>query len=185
MSDVKVIGLMAGTYFLEDIGMEVPQGVTVTIPARDAHISKDLWRAISQRCIFQLKPGPSSPESSGASSAELELLREQVRLLTEANTRLQMRLAAQDPPQDSSQKLDAILALLHSSGPVALGAPVVRAHAPVPDGVVSGDVPTFIPSQIKPEGVDVQISTTPEESAGTGVTDAASALRRFRKTAGQ
>lgn len=192
VGDVRVVGMMAGTHVIEDIGMDVPHGATITIPAAKAHVSKDLWRAISQRCLFHLAPGPMTQGPASPTLADVEALREQVRVLTEANLRLQAKLAARETElaardtENPSQKLDAILALLQSgTAPSSIAvAGVARAPARAPESVV-GDAPMFIPSTIKPEGVDVQIDTPAEESAGAGVSEAASALRRFRKGAGQ
>lgn len=192
--DVRVFGLTPGTHVLTDLGMDVPQGVTVVIPGAKAYASKDLWRAISQKCVFHLNSGP--PGVQVKSNSELDTLRWQVQALTDENTRLREALVAkaQEPqptPQPSTPpvdlqaqtKLDDILALLRAGVMPGAGASSQRSSEP-PSGVVSGEVPTYIPSQIKPEGVDVQISTTPEESKGAGIGDAASALRNLRKGRG-
>lgn len=52
--DVKVMGLVSGIHVLQDINMDVPHGVVVTIPALLATQSQDLWRAISQRLVTQV-----------------------------------------------------------------------------------------------------------------------------------
>jgi hypothetical protein len=194
--DVKVFGLTPGTYVLSDIGMDVPQGVTVTIPGAKAYASKDLWRAISQKCVFHLSSGPSvAPGSPVKPNTEMEDLRGQLKALTDENARLREALAAKVseaplpsivPAADSQvqAKLDDIMALLRAGGPLPAGyRPGV--DSPVGNGLVSGETPTFIPSTIKPGDVDVvQISTTPEESNGAGIGGAASALRKLRKGAG-
>lgn len=56
--DVTVIGIDTSTTVLFDIGMDVPHRAVVTIPANLASLSKDLWRSLSQRRIFQLHAGP-------------------------------------------------------------------------------------------------------------------------------
>lgn len=181
IGDVRVLGLVSPTTVLDDIGMDVPLGVVVEIPGARAHISRDLWRALSQRCIFQLQDGPAvtSNGSQMLENPELKALREQVRTLTAENARLR-----EAPPPDAAQsKLDDILALLRQGSPVPGQIPstqVLPAQASTSE-VVSGEVPTFIPSQIKPEGFQVQVQTKSEESPGTGVTSAAQALRKLRR----
>ena len=191
--DVKVIGLTMGTYVIEDIMMDVPMGVTVTIPGARAYASKDLWRGISQKRLFQLHPGSSVPAvvQRPPDNVEVDALRGQIRSLVEDNLRLREALATKvpapapqpppPPPKLDESKLDDILALLRSglAGTAVSG----RAEASS-NGAVSGDVPNFIPSQIKPENVEVKISTTPEERSGEGVQGAAEALRKFRKGSG-
>lgn len=180
--DIRVMGLVGGTHIIEDLGIDVPHGATVMIPAAKAHVSKDLWRAISQRCVFQLSSAPqvgSGPTPRSPDHAEIEGLRSQVRQLTEENARLVAALAAKEG--ESQAKLDAILGLLRAGVSVNGIQEHVRPRSspPVSD-VVSGDVPVFIPSQIKPEGAEVQISTVAEESSGAGVGGAKTALRKLR-----
>jgi hypothetical protein len=127
--DMRVIGLVHGTHVLEDIGMDVPYGVTVYIPADKAMRSKDLHRAISTRCIFPL-PSAGMPASS-AHKAQEDVFQERIRVLEgeiqhlrSENLRLRIEgdtlRAEKDrlgtaPLRDASvseQKLDAILAAL-------------------------------------------------------------------------
>lgn len=186
IGDVTVYGLMAGTCLLEDIAMDVPHGTTVTIPGAKAHISKDLWRAISQKLLFQLHSGPGAGLPVGARLPEVETAsQDMTKALKEENAHLRAVLAASELA--SQTKLDDILTLLRAGGlPVApAGHQESVAARAASSGVVSGEVPTFIPSQIKPEGVEVQITTKPEESAGAGVSTATSTLRKLRRGAGQ
>lgn len=181
IGDIRVVGLVMGTHVLEDIGMDVPHGITVTIPAAKACVSKDLWRAISQRCIFQLQSGAPSAVPKVADTSEADGLREQVRLLLAENARLKTALAVKE--EAAQAKLDTILALLQAGGRPQ---PIGVAKVSTPDlGVVSGEVPTFIPSQIKPDNVEVQIVPASMESLGQGVSEAASALRKFRRNPDQ
>ena len=209
--DVKVFGLTPGTHVLSDIGMDVPQGVTVVIPGAKAYASKDLWRAIAQKCIFHLSTGPagvSTVKPPPNPNVELDTLRGQLRALTDENTRLREALVASNdentrlretltrasemPPSPSiapaadpqvQEKLDSIMALLQAGGgplPTGVFRPELSGN-----GLVVGEAPAFIPSNIKPGDVDVvQISTTSEESNGAGIGGAASALRKLRKGAG-
>lgn len=183
--DIQVLGLEAVTCFLEDIGMDVPHGVTVTIPAAKAHTSKDLWRAISQKRLFHLQAGPGMTFPTVPRASEpvgLEAIREQTQSLVEENQRLRRALEAKD--SEVQTKLDIILACLQAGVPLATALPgrtLPAVVAAAPTEVVSGEVPTFIPSQIKPENVDARIITKAEESVGAGVASAASALRKMRR----
>lgn len=162
--------------------MDVPHGMTVTIPALRAHKSKDLWRAISQKRLFHLQSGPAMafpPSLPTHDASGVDVYQEHTRILLRENQLLRDALEKKDSEMQS--KLDNILGLLQAGVPVAPPSPVRGTAPQVVTGVVSGEVPTFIPSQIKPEGVEVQITTTAEESAGAGVSSAASALRKFRK----
>ena len=196
MSDVRVLGLIGGVVNLQDIGVTVPCGVTVTIPEMQAHLSKDLWRAISQQCIKQLPSvaaparamsfGREVPTYTAPVTPALEQLQTRVQAVEQENQRLQTALVTKE--QESQVKLDAILALLRAGSrvtpPGATAAQPAEHHRQTSDvvsDVVSGDVPSFIPSTIKPEGVVVQITTASVESTGDGIGTAKSALRKFRK----
>jgi hypothetical protein len=185
VGDVQVFGLMAGTCYLEDIAMDVPHGTTVTIPGVKAHVSKDLWRYISQKCLFHIQPGPGASMPMEARPPVAAPVPQEQQALREENAHLRAVLAANELA--SQVKLDAILALLRAGGslPAVAGHQEPVAARAVSTGVVSGDVPTFIPSQIKPEGVEVQLTTKPEESEGAGVHAASSTLRKLRRGAGQ
>lgn len=189
VGDVQVFGLMGGTCYLEDIGMDVPHGVTVTIPGAKAHVSKDLWRYISQKCLFHIQPGPGASMPMEARPPVAVPVAPEHQALREENAHLRAVLAANELA--SQVKLDAILELLRAGGRLpALAGPqeplaARAASTGVVSGVVSGEVPTFIPSTIKPEGVEVQLTTKPEESEGAGVNAASSTLRKLRRGAGQ
>ena len=181
--DIRVIGLVAGTHVIEDIGRDVPHGVTVTIPGELALQSKDLWRAISQKCLFQLPtaappPHMSTPVFTDSDKAVLEAqireLETQVRVL-EAENRALKELAQTTA---SSDKLDAILMAIQS-GQMSMGAATggVRPAARPSQEVADGTAPTFLPSEIRPRDVDARI----EERKETQVSDVSSAAGRLRK----
>ncbi len=180
MNDVRVIGLMMHTVLIEDIMLDVPHGITVTIPAEKAARSKDLWRLLGQKQLFRLNSGPFAdyPQPTH-SNGEVDRLKEENRLLSEQNQLLRQAMTSQ------GGKLDAILGLLESGRLVAAapqnGASV--ASAKVDPALVEIEVPTYIPSEIKPQNVESHIEVKSETTAGTGVAGAGEALRRLRKGA--
>jgi hypothetical protein len=182
MNDVRVVGLNMHTVFIEDIQVDVPQGSTVMISADKAARSKDLWRLISQKQLFRLNPGPMadypSPPAPVVPSMAEERLREENRVLAEQNLMLRQTLAAQ------GGKLDTILDHLLSGKLVSVGPQSYQAgaaQAPVNHGVVDNGVPTYIPSEIKPQNVESHIEVQAETSEGSGVNSAGAALRKLRR----
>jgi hypothetical protein len=89
MNDVVVVvGLDPTTVILGDIGMDVPHRVTVTIPGEKALISKDLWRAVNQKRVFQLRSN-QLPTPKSTSFVEMEALKEKYNQLQEISSRVQ------------------------------------------------------------------------------------------------
>lgn len=189
---MRVLGLVHGTHVIEDIGMDVPYGVTVTIPAEKAARSKDLHRAISSRCVFPL-PSTATVTTPTINKAQEDALRRIVELEAETQ-RLQgdlQRLRQENDQQKAklevaSQatglndgKLDAILAAIQS-GAVLRGsggaAQAVRA-----EDLVDGEAPLFIPSEIKLKDVESRIEVRTDEASSTGISDASDALRKLRR----
>lgn len=199
LGDVTVVGLDVSTTVLYDIGMDVPHRAVVTIPADRATVSKDLWRALNQRRLFQLHAGPTGPspvrptvpltasiEAWQSKCHQLEAenlkLKEKVDRLEALTTQASQPLAA--PPAVSDERLDEILRLLKEGAVTPAGvasvSPVAKtAKAAV---VVDVEVPAFIPNEIKPKSVEgriaeVQAETSDKANLGT----AASTLRKLRK----
>lgn len=199
IGDVTVVGMDVQTVVLGDIGMDVPSRAVVTVPADKATLSKDLWRAISQKRLFQLHSGPVSPNPVRprvspslvtASTGNSDVWQERCRVLERENAQLREKLAQlqrttpvqkADVPAD---KLDEILTLLRSGVPVS-GSPMApmvgRPSASVP-AVVDVETPAFIPSEIRPKNIEgkvqeIQTATAENQNIGS----AASALRKFRK----
>jgi hypothetical protein len=171
MSDVRVHGLVMGSVLIEDISVDVPQGVTVVIPAEKSAKSKDLWRLVAQKRLFRLGPQMHSyPTVATVTPNEADHLREENRLLLEQNALLRQAISAQ------GGKLDAILGLLESGK----FAPSNGVQAK-PTDLVNGDAPTYIPTEIKPTVADKHIEVKSETSAGSGVAGAGAALRKLRK----
>ena len=190
MNDVRVIGLIWGTsVVIQDIGESVPHGVTVTIPAAKAAKSKDLWRLLSQKQLFRLNPGPFQEYPPGfpvpplPDNTELDRLREEKRQLEEQN-----RLLKQTIDQQGG-KLDTILGFLENArlapSPVVVAPQTVSGapQAPVArdNGVVDAGVPTYIPSQIKPQGVESHVEVQKETAEGNSTARAGAALRKLRQ----
>ena len=61
--DITVFGLVSGIHLIEDIRVGVAHGCTVTIPVEKAQKSKDLWRALGQKCICLIQSGPYANRS--------------------------------------------------------------------------------------------------------------------------
>lgn len=188
MIDVAVVGLSTDTVPLLDIGMDVPHGVVVRIPADKATQSKDLWRAINQRRVFRLQGmvTPAMPPPSSFFPEETALLRERITQLERENKELREALAKR-PVETESKKLDEILGFLRQAqAGVGVGsmvpAPVVaRVSAPVAPAVVEIETPSFIPSTLKMEPTESRVEIAEEASSGGGVSDARSALRKLRR----
>jgi hypothetical protein len=184
LGDVRVIGLVAGTHLIEDIARDVPHGVTVTIPGELAVRSKDLWRAIAQKCIFQL-PSASPPLERVAAQAvdperprldaRIRELEDQIRSLEGENKGLRGSSAQSD---DRDQKLDSILAALQTgavfSSSFPSGVPIKKQE------VADGTAPTFLPSEIRSRDMDARIDIQSESSV-SGVSEAAERLRKIRQ----
>lgn len=192
MSDVRVLGLVMGTHVLEDIRIDIPHGVTVTIPAEMAARSKDLHRAIGQKCVFVLPatmgishvhqsppspppPAPSLPPVVAPVVVKDLALHERIRALELENRRLQTSL--QTSSEAAEKKLDAILLAIQSG---AVGR-AVNGRIGLPDEVASGGAPTFIPSEIRPKDAESRIETQKDSAGASGVADAAERLRKIRQ----
>lgn len=179
LGDIRVIGLVAGTHVLEDISRDVPYGVTVTIPGELAVRSKDLWRAISQKCVFQL-PSASPPQqfstSSGRGHLEAQVKELSLQVQTLANENRSLRESLQSSSQTYSQKLDTILSALQNKAIF-----VDRGVIPVSlDEVADSTAPVFIPSKIRPEDVSVRIDVQ-GEIVKSDVASVAEQVRKVRK----
>lgn len=192
--DVTVLGMVADTHLIEDLGIWVQKGVAVTIPGHLTLVSKDLHRAISQRhlaLIHNPSTLPALRASAGLAKEEREKLESEIHTLTaqvsalqdrnaylEATvTGLQAELRAQ---KDSAQKLDAILQAIQER-PLVTQVIQTSAGAKVaaPE-VVSGEAPMFIPSQIRPDNVEERVAVQ-EEQSESSVTSAADKLKQMRK----
>jgi hypothetical protein len=185
MSDIQVVGLVPETVSLADIGMDVPHGIVVRIPADKASNSKDLWRALNQHRIFRLMAGPSTPLPVPVPVSPLLSPRVEQEL-----SELRAALAAKDQElQAERARMDEVLGLLRGLGVQGLGVQMAApaeyrpraALVALPSDVVEIETPTFIPSTIKGDHSDARVTVEEGGSEGGGVSDARSALRRLRR----
>lgn len=186
IGDITVLGIHPTVCVLADIGMGISHGTTVVIPAEQATRSRDLWRAISQKYLFQLKSGVLTPNTSlNPLQTENAELRERVRLLEEENHVL--REAQRLVGKEEHGKLDAILTLLQGASQgtprsiLGTAPSLVSVPAEAHVEVVEIEPPPFIPSKIRSdEPMHVRVQTEKEASEGS-VTEAASRLRELRQ----
>lgn len=183
-TDVKVMGLVAGTHVIEDLNIDVPYGVYVTIPGDRAVGSKDLWRAISAKCVFHVPsaPAPSvsvvrAPSSAPDQSQRVAELEQQLGRLQAENDALRREA---DQRRSGEAKLDLILSMLPN---LATGgsAPAAVSPSAAPSEIADGTVPTFFPSTIVPRDVEASIEIEAQSSNGGGISAATEALRKMRK----
>jgi len=183
MSDVTVVGLAPGVVSFADIGVDVPHGVAVRVPADKALASKDLWRAIGQRSVMRLQggPNPAVPVYVPTHPDETGKLLDQLGVLKAENAALREQLARKEHELLLERsKFDEILGLLRQGVPMAAPAAVASQAAPahVP-GVVEVEAPTFIPSTIKGDYTGARVEI--EAAEGGSISDARSALRKLRR----
>jgi len=185
MSDeIWVMGLVTGTHYLEDIRMTVPDGVITRIPGDTALRSKDLWRAIAQKFVRQVKTVPAPAKV--VSTPEPIIVPVVVPPVPDKHQELEAKTQALEAEnkglrdilkvaQDQQQKLDAILAAIQGG----LVARVSTGAEQPAYGAVDMSAPQFIPSEIKPKDVDSHIEEkTGEQKAG--VSGAADILRKLK-----
>jgi hypothetical protein len=185
--DYVVAGMVTGTHVIEDIGIPVPHQVAVRIPADLAHRSKDLWRGLQQNRLFLLKGGFSisgAPEGVVIEAPEApapnnNLTEENRRLCQELDSAKKENDALRKTLQAQEGKLEAILMAIGrlGEGQVVVQAASVKAAVEA----VGGEVPMFIPSDVKPKGAESSIQVIEGTSEGTAVLDAAQKLKELRR----
>jgi len=193
--DVRVIGEVAGTHVLEDIGRDVPQGVVVTIPGDLAIRSRDLYRAIAQKYIRCLnatefprhsaqqspsikKPPSPPPPPLYPQTKELE---EKVRILAVQAQQLKaenvaLKTALQQASQAQDQKLDSILVAIQNIS--LLDRSIDRPEKVLKE--VAELAPVFIPSKIRPDGVSIRVDIQGENSQ-SDISETLNQLRKLKK----
>ena len=190
--DVRVVGMVAGNHVIEDLGRDVAYRTLVVIPEKQALMSKDLWRSISQGFLYQI---PSAPYPSGGAVAAIEAekkrLEKYVVELEAHVVRLQTENAALRRHVDGSStlhsaKLDEILQAIKSGAVVAapgagMSSPLSTANPELPEERVDGAAPTFLPGEIRAKDLDARINIQGEESTSGAVSEAADRLRKLRK----
>ena len=184
VGDVTVVGIDAATVPLTDIGMDVPHGHAITIPADLATMSKDLWRAIGQKRLFQLHSGPTATRPQVHPGTNVEPSQDRLRTLEAENQQLREQVAHLEAGQaDGNLKLDRILSLLQSTGGVA-PRPNARESTPARPAyeVVDEAVPLFVPDfKPKDAGESRLVEVQAESTDGSGLGSAAEALRKMRR----
>lgn len=185
--DVRVFGLVAGTHVLEDIGMDVPHGREVIIPAEKAARSRDLYRAIGQKCIFLLPPQPVPQHAAPHTFIRDDVLQERNQFLEshnkaleEENRSLREQLRAALAQQD---RLDAILrAIQNMPAPQVVQVAGSAGLLPPPkEEIADGTAPQFIPDQIAPKDAETRIAVKTQTADSSSVASAADKLRELRK----
>jgi FtsZ-binding cell division protein ZapB len=192
-ADITVMGLVEGIHILEDIQIGVPKGVVVTIPADLAYRSRDLWRALSQRVIFQVagSPSPNRPvvpyqqeidelkKKNLALQGQIEVLRGEVQTLRVDNESLRNENTGH---REQRGKLDEILSLVKGGLIGTLVATNSGQSTKAVSSVIDAGVPLFIPDSIRPKDVQTDNMTVEKDSsAASSVTDASSKLKSFKR----
>lgn len=178
-------------FFIEDIKVYVPHREAVFIPAEKVLASRDLHRAIATKAVFTLTSTmlPAGmpvvkvdPKPIPSDKARLEALERE-------NQALRARLADSTQIQSLEQKLQAVLEAvgrIESAKPtVVIGGPGATAHVPSVFGpineAVGGDVPMFIPDNLAPADVNMNVEVKQQVTESGSVAGAASKLRQLRK----
>lgn len=188
MGGITVVGLVAGTHYIEDIQVSVPHKVAVFIPIDAVVRSKDLYRALGQKAIFKLDgggydPTPNTPVQDDGRIAELveanRVLTQQLAEQQVLNSGLQMCLVT---IQQQMATIQAGVVRLEQrpAGNVMLADPGLVAKSL--SEAVGRDAPMFIPSEITPKNVSTdQIQVSTQTTEGTSLSAAGSKLRELRK----
>ena len=199
MNDVKVMNVKTGTVMIEDISVDVPQGVVVSIPADKALRSKDLWRKISQRLLFRFHGGsihsgmpmPATPvvptpvpeaPAVPVQPSTVHALEEQNRMLRETlEQREEIFVAALLAQQGRHEEILSAVRGIAAGGPLSSGS---GARTSTVDEGIPGDAPIFIPSTIKSKDLEAHVNVQQDEGGADGVSAATLALRRLREKQG-
>lgn len=183
--DVRVVGLVSGNHLIEDIARDVAYGEVTVIPGELALMSKDLWRSISQKFLYQLPTIPTTQQAMPLADTEKARLERYATELESLVSRLESENKAlkeqlQRGEQDTASKLDSILSAIQSG--VHVSSPQRgNDSAHKRDDFVDGSAPTFMPSEIVPKDASVHIDIQ-GESVSSGVSGAAERLRKLRKS---
>lgn len=188
---VTVIGWVTGVHLIEDIKVTVPYGTAVTIPAEAVVRSRDLQIAIQQKRVVEVanmmgnraqvsfaQPAATPPSIP---PAELEALR---------NANDQLTRSVEELRKQNATQQSQFQAILDALGTMSTKEPtVVHHHHGGGNGfsaggsdVVGGDVPKYIPSQIKTDDTTGRISMQTSTSSDEADFDkSVSKLRELRK----
>jgi len=196
--DLVVCGVVTDV-LLEDIRISVPKGHAVTIPADLALRSIDLHRQLSAGTIFQLnvnsllslkvRPEPDVPReeqqqvSQGrVPSQEALTLQAEVNRLQAEVSRLQTENADLRAFNEKiNARFDEVVGMLRHQQPSSSSAQKALVSSLREE---EGNVPLYIPAQIRPEVDALRIETQEKTSESAGVNQAAGALKRFKRQLG-
>jgi DNA repair exonuclease SbcCD ATPase subunit len=180
-----VVGRVTGNHFIEDLQVNVPHMVPVSLTPEQVCRSRDLQRALQQQKVFKLdvtpfKPGPQVPDNARINALEQQNkdLRKKLRAAETQKEGLETRL------EGLQQQLETVLTVLQRIEET--GAVVIREGKVVnaASEAVGGEAPAYIPDKIVPENVETSITAEEGTSEGSSVTDAASRLRELKRQKG-
>lgn len=176
-------------FFIEDIKVYVPHRQAVFIPVDKVLASRDLHIALNTKAIFALtstiNPGraveaPKAPAPVSDDKARMEALERE-------NLALKVRLAEAPKLQTLEQQMRA---LIEAVGRIEATRQVVTMPAMIHNPAmalsqateaVGGDVPMFIPDNLAPADVSMNVEIKQEVTGSGSVAGAASKLRQLRK----
>lgn len=186
-----VAGMVTGSYMIEDLRISVPHQVAVYVPAEQAYKSKDFWRGISQRRLFLLTGGSGlavEPDAKTPLADETltEAALDNKKLRRDLERSRQQNVGLQGAIQSMQGQLGAILQVLgkfeNGEIPLAVAPQIAAVQAAQAEAnkAVGGEVPSFIPDDLKPDNARSNISVDAEVVEGSSVMDAAKLLRKAR-----
>lgn len=192
--DVKVCGVHAGGFYIEDLRLLVPQNEVTTIPAADAFRSKDLWRGLGLKALQRMgllgetvqaaaTPPPVTVQVAPAAAlpdGRYTALEEQNRLLWEMLASKREAEAAREA--EHQRLLQAVEGLTQTvqAAPVVTTLPgSARALQQAPEERVSGDAPMFVPSKVSEVPAEARVVIASTETEGE-VHQSRNALRKLR-----
>lgn len=195
---ITVTAVITGGYNIDDLQLHVPCRIATYIPADDMLRSKDLYRGLSQRLLFKLDGGSAYttealarvPDENLVRISQLEAetrgLKGQLDSSAATNKALQGLL---EGLQSQMMGIQQGIERIEAKGISVIGTSVTFSTPPTPsvstpvtkDDDVVMDVPVFLPKEIKPKGVETQISTESQTVSGASIGAAEGKLRELRK----
>lgn len=197
---ITVVGCVTGTHLIADINIAVPHKIAVYIPAEQVLRSKDLHRSLQTHRIMKLDGGSALRTDLGATVPTRQADNARIAQLEAENKQLRRELAEVQARETALHQALGNLGSLASTlsgiqGTLGrlegqVGQPVLiqgglaaAGGAQAPSGVVGGEAPTFMPSQITPDNVETSIQVQTETAKESNVSGARSKLREMREKA--
>lgn len=185
---ITVTKTSTGTMFLQDIKVYVSHREPVYIPANQALNSRDLYRALNTKEIFQLlstlpqQGAASPPEDLKNVSLEMEnrVLRDQLARSQQQGVALQSSMSSL---QQQMGELLTIAKRIDESPKITVAqtAGVAATAGLVVTEAVGGEVPMFLPDTIVPTDATIHLQIQQSSSNSDKVSAAASKLREMRR----